>query len=367
MSNNIYLIDFIMKNRKLTFISFLLAIVSLSFSSCGEIETNNIDHKTNLSTSMVASEYTIAFYNVENLFDTEDDPFTSDDEFTPNGEKRWTEKRYHKKLKNIAKVASALDSSLPMLFGVCEVENLRVLEDLVQEPKLQKANYGIVHFDSPDTRGIDVALMYKKDYFEVLETESLEVSFERHPNVLTRDILYVKGVLNGEEINVFVNHWSSRRKGEKATEYKRLEAAEVLKDRIEEIQELDAKAKIIVMGDFNDYPNNSSIVDVLEASLEPKSDEFYNLAAKLDKNYKGSHFYNDEWGMLDQMMISNSWLSSKKGNVIKDKTVSVFKPDWVLFNHFKLGMIPSKTYSGQKYHGGYSDHLAVYLKMKFKK
>lgn len=350
--------------RNFSFIIFSFVIASINYGCNSNLETetpNNYNSK-----GMIASEYTIAFYNVENLFDTEDDPKTSDDEFTPNGEKKWTEKRYQKKLKNIAKVASALDVNLPMLFGVCEVENLKVLEDLIQEPKLQKANYGIVHFDSPDTRGIDVALMYKKDYFEVLETESLEVNFRFNPNVLTRDILYVRGLLNGEEVNVFVNHWSSRRKGEKATEYKRLEAAEVLKEKIEEIQEFNAKAKIIVMGDFNDYPNNSSIEDVLEASLEPKSDELYNLAAKLDENRQGSHFYNDEWGMLDQMMISNSWLSSKKGNVIKDKSVSVFKADWVLFNHFKLGMIPSKTYSGRKYHGGYSDHLAVYLKMKFK-
>ncbi len=121
------------------------------------------------------------------------------------------------------------------------------------------------------------------------------------------------------------------------------------------------------MGDFNDYPNNRSIENVLEASLQPKSEDFYNLAAKLDKANKGSHFYNNEWGMLDQMMVSNSWLSSKKGNVLKDKTVSVFKPDWVLFDHFKLGKIPKKTYSGRKYHGGFSDHLAVSLKMKFKK
>jgi predicted extracellular nuclease len=312
-------------------------------------------------------KYSVAFYNVENLFDTEDDPFTSDDEFTPLGEKEWDEERYSKKIKNIGKVIKGIDSDLPIFFGLCEVENEKVLLDLANSDNLVKGKYGVIHYDSPDTRGIDVGLLYKKDFFEVLDTESLAVIFKDNPNVLTRDILYVKGVLNNEEVHVFVNHWSSRRKGEKETEYKRLTAANVLKDKIEYIQEKDKKAKILVMGDFNDYPNNKSIEDVLEASLQPKSDEFYNLAAKLDRSEKGTHFYNEEWGMLDQMMVSNSWLISKKGNVLKKKSVDVYREDEVLFQHRYFGGIPNKTYSGNKYHGGYSDHLAIYLKLEFRK
>ncbi len=192
---------------KITLSAFVqLFLLTFLFFSC-KTKDQQVENKTSNQKNMkIASAYTIAFYNVENLFDTEDDPKTSDDDFTPTGEKRWTEERYHKKLKNIAKVASAIDSELPLLFGVCEVENLKVLTDLIDEPNLKKAHYGIVHFDSPDTRGIDVALLFKKEYFEVLKTESLEVNFKNHPNVLTRDILYVNGLLNGEEISVFVNH-----------------------------------------------------------------------------------------------------------------------------------------------------------------
>lgn len=321
----------------------------------------------NLSFVNEVDEYCVAFYNVENLFDIEDDPLTSDEEFTPNGEKKWDSERYNHKLNNIASVFSGIDSELPLFIGVCEVENKTVLQDLITTNTLKSANYGIVHYDSPDTRGIDVGFLYKKDYLKILLTESLDVEFVNNPDVLTRDILYVKGELNSEVIHVFVNHWSSRRNGEKETEYKRLTAAKVLKNKIEIIQSDDPETKILVMGDFNDYPNNKSIKEVLEASLQPNSNGFYNLATKLDRSEKGTHFYNDEWGMLDQMMVSNSWLSSKTGNILKNKTVKVFKDKKVLYQHRYFGGIPNKTYSGNKYHGGYSDHLAISLNFELKK
>lgn len=346
---------------------FVILFFIILIYSCGSLEEKDIDSHIMQDTMNDIKRYTVAFYNVENLFDTENDPFTSDDEFTPLGEKEWDDERYQKKIKNIGKVIKGIDADLPLLVGLCEVENEKVLLDLTNSKLLSKGEYGVVHYDSPDTRGIDVGLLYKKDFFKVLDTESLAVIFQNNPHVLTRDILYVKGIVNEEVIHLFVNHWSSRRKGERETEYKRVEAARVLKDRIEEIQEEDSKAKILVMGDFNDYPNNKSIEDVLEASLQPKSDEFYNLAAKLDRSEKGTHFYNNEWGMLDQMMVSNSWLIAKKGNTLKKKTVDVYKADEVLFKHSYLGAIPNKTYSGNKYHGGFSDHLAISLQFEFHK
>ena len=347
----------------------LLLLNVLIFVSCSnnKSELGSKEMSDNLSSINEIAEFCVAFYNVENLFDIEDDPFTSDDEFTPNGEKKWNLKRYNHKLNNIASVFLGIDSELPLFIGVCEVENKIVLKDLISSSSLKSANYDIVHYDSPDTRGIDVGFLYKKDFFSVLSTESLEINFVNNPDVLTRDILYVKGVLNKEIVHVFVNHWSSRRNGEKETEYKRLTAAKVLKNKIEMIQNHSPKAKILVMGDFNDYPNNKSLEKVLEASLQPKSNGFYNLATKLDRSEKGTHFYNDEWGMLDQMMVSNSWLASKTGNVLKSKTIEVYDDEKVLFQHRSFGGIPNKTYSGDKYHGGYSDHLAISLKFKFKK
>jgi predicted extracellular nuclease len=343
-------------------------ILFIGFScSNNEEEQSKVKQSERRSNMKTIGSFSVAFYNVDNLFDIADDPLTSDDEFTPNGEKKWTEKRYQHKLKNIASVFKGIDAELPLFIGVCEVENKKVLVDLTNENLLKAANYGVVHYNSPDTRGIDVGFLYKKDFFNVLLSESLVINYINNPNVLTRDILYVKGEVNNEVIHVFVNHWSSRRNGEKETEYKRLEAAKVLKNRIESIQERSPDDKVLIMGDFNDYPNNRSIVNVLEATLQPESDEFYNLAAKLDNSEKGTHFYNEEWGMLDQMMVSNSWLTSKSGNVLKKKSVEVYKDDKVLFNHKSFGAIPNKTYSGNKYHGGYSDHLAISLKFKYKK
>ncbi len=350
---------------------YFLYSAFLLFFSCGNngIKESGIEDGVNLNQNSKMKEldsFSVAFYNVENLFDTEDDPHTSDDDFTPNGAKQWDEKRYQEKIENISRVIEGIDDDLPLFVGVCEVENKKVLVDLTNTSKLKKGNYDIVHYDSPDTRGIDVGLLYKSDYFEIIETASLEVFFEETPNVLTRDILYVKGIVNNETVHVFVNHWSSRRKGEKETEYKRITAAEVLKEKIETIQEDNDKAKILIMGDFNDYPMNKSIKEVLEASLQPKSDEFYNLATKLDRNDKGTHFYDDEWGMLDQMMVSNSWLSARSGNVLKKKTVKIYREGGVLFEHKKFGGIPNKTYGGDKYYGGFSDHLAIYLEFEFK-
>ncbi len=344
----------------------LILIIGFSCSN-NEVERYEVKLNERRSKMKTIDSFSVVFYNVDNLFDTANDPLTSDDEFTPNGEKKWTEKRYQHKLKNIASVFKGIDSELPLFIGVCEVENRKVLDDLTNESLLKNGNYDVVHYNSPDTRGIDVGFLYKKDFFKVLFSESLAINYINNPKVLTRDILYVKGQVNNEVIHVFVNHWSSRRNGEKETEYKRLEAANVLKNKIESILESSPDEKVLIMGDFNDYPNSMSIVNVLEASLQPKSDEFYNLAAKLDRAEKGTHFYNEEWGMLDQMMVSNSWLASKSGNVLKNKSVEVYNDGKVLFNHQHFGAIPNKTYSGNKYHGGYSDHLAISLKFEYKK
>lgn len=173
----------------------IYCIVLLPILSCSVEDVNNemIVSETRSKSMKELKKFSVAFYNVENLFDTEDDPLTSDDDFTPDGAKEWNEERYRKKIKNISAVIKGIDDKLPLFVGLCEVENEKVLKDLTLTEKLRKANYKIVHYDSPDTRGIDVGLIYKSDYFSVLETASLEVFFEDTPEVLTRDILYVKG------------------------------------------------------------------------------------------------------------------------------------------------------------------------------
>jgi len=214
-------------------------------------------------------KFTVAFYNLENLFDTIDDPNTDDDDFTPDGKKKWTPRRYKKKVKRLAKAISTIgDDDIkhsPVIIGIAEVENFEVVYDLIQDKHLINSNYGIVHYDSPDERGIEVALLYRKKYFELLSSKPYGINFKRDDGSIdyTRDVLLVKGKLNGELIYFLVNHWPSRRSGVKESEYKRIAVAQLNQKIIKEIKKEDIDAKIIIMGDFNDNPTNKSIKQIL--------------------------------------------------------------------------------------------------------
>ena len=207
----------------------------------------------------------IAFYNLENLFDTEDDPNTLDDDFTSDGYKNWNDSRYSKKLNKLSRVISQIGFKetlqAPALLGVAEVENREVLLRLTETKDLKDLGYDVVHYDSPDERGIDVGLLYRKDYFEVIDSETVSVYLESEHGErdYTRDILHVTGNLQGVKIHVIVNHWPSRRSGVEESEPKRITAAQKNRSIIENIQAEDPEARIIVMGDFNDGPHNNSI------------------------------------------------------------------------------------------------------------
>lgn len=307
-------------------------------------------------------DFTIAFYNVENFFDTKDDPGIDDEDFTPDGEKHWDKEKYQKKLDNIAKVFLAIDDALPLVIGLCEVENKGVLEDLVEHEKLRSANYGIVHYNSPDTRGIDVCLLYKKNYLLVEEEISIPVEFDNRPEVLTRDILYVKAILNEEIVHFYVNHWSSKGKGEKETEWKRIETAKILHEDVSRVLKNDPSAKIIIMGDFNAEPHNVSLLKHLEAGPPSDSPFLYNTSYNLSAKGVGSHYYNG-WNMLDQMIVSKSLYLSKKGISLESKNQQILDEDWLYYETHQ-GKFPNKTYSGNKYYGGFSDHLPIYLTLE---
>lgn len=307
-------------------------------------------------------EFTIAFYNVENLFDTRDDPGVRDEDFTPEGEKLWTEERYKKKLDHIAQVFHAIDDTLPLIIGLCEVENKGVLEDLTNLEVLTSANYQIIHYSGRDARGIDVALLYKKDYFNVKDIRSIPVVFDGRPEVLTRNILHVEGIIDNEILHVFVNHWSSKGKGEAETEWKRIETAQILREHIGQVLNNHPKAKIIIMGDFNEDPDNIALKKYLEAGDPVKSPFLYNTAYSLFLKGIGTHYF-EEWSMLDQMIVSKELYLEKDGLRLKDKNQQILREGW-LFYETSEGKFPDKTYSGDKYHGGYSDHLPVYLKLQ---
>lgn len=307
---------------------------------------------------------TIAFYNVENLFDTFDNPSTADDDFTPSGKNKWTYKRYKIKVKKLGSVISQLgmhkSKNPPAIVGLVEVENAKVVSDLANSSYLKKYHYGFVHHDSPDERGIDVALLYDKTAFELLSSKTYPVYLERETGErdYTRDILKVSGNLHGELVHILVNHWSSRREGAAETEHKRITAAETARVVIEEIKTTEMNPKIIVMGDFNDDPISKSVQDYLV------KDDFFNpMKSLLDSEKTGTLTYNGNWNLFDQIIFSNNFLDEKEGELYF-KRAEVFNKKWLKIFKGKLKGSPFRTYIGPWYQGGFSDHFPVYAFLK---
>ncbi|MEC8832686.1 MAG: endonuclease/exonuclease/phosphatase family protein, partial [Bacteroidota bacterium] len=302
--------------------------------------------------------FTLAFYNLENFFDIKDNPYLLDDDFTPKGFRKWNNSKFGKKVKKISKAISkiGLDDSdhPPVLVGMAEVENKDVVLALLHSKKLRNFNYDVIHFDSPDERGIDTALIYDKDHFLVLHSETIPLMVQNTNGQrdFTRDILYVHGKLHQEEIHVFVNHWPSRREGAEETGYKRIKAAETILQRIRDIKSKEPNT--IIMGDFNDDPNSESIQTLMGSGM------FINPMQKLLSPESGSANYRGEWSLFDQILISHSFLNYKKGthSFVKAKIFSPrFLKEWK--GRFKGN--PFRTFAGSKYLGGYSDHFPVYI------
>ena len=307
-------------------------------------------------------EYTIVSYNVENLFDTVDDPTVPDEEFLPASEKKWDNEKYQRKLTDIAKVISEVNlQELPELVGLVEVENQQVLEDLVKTGKL-KDQYAIVHEESPDFRGIDVALIYRKDAFSEIVHEVLPVTFSDDPEFKTRDILHVTGKMKDNVVHVFVNHWPSRIGGDEKTEPKRLLAASVLKKKVDQVFAADPKARIIIMGDMNDEPANKSLKETLGAQAPGSGALLINLMMPDDLAGKGTYFYSGNWNMLDNIVVSEAVLNGKRMR-IEDGKGTVFSNGWMIFINKNGDKTPNRSYVGNKYVGGVSDHFPVYFKM----
>ncbi len=331
--------------------------------------------------------HTVAFYNFENFYDTIDDAFTNDDEWTPNGAQHWTMKKYQQKLKNLARVLSEIgtpeNSNAPVLIGGAEIENRGVLEDLIKEPKLQELDLGIIHFDSPDKRGIDVALLYQKKYFrptsfsnipliiykknipkkeEILdvEDEEIEVKKEIKNRVFTRDQLLVSGFLEDEEIHIIVNHWPSRSSGEKATSLFREAAGKLNRKIIDSLQQINPKAKVLTMGDFNDGPLNNSIKLGLEAKgkkSEVKEFGIFNPFEELENKGLGTIAYRDYWSIFDQIIITESFIKSDFSTYQFWKA-GIFNKPYLIQNAGKYKGYPLRNTLTEV---GFSDHFPVYI------
>lgn len=310
---------------------------------------------------MDESLISVAFYNVENLFDTHDSKHTLDRDFTPKGKKKWGPYRYQLKIKKIGKAISKIGNSdcylPPVLVGLAEIENREVLQDLIKSDDLQYLPYDFVHYDSPDERGIDVALLYNKNEFQVIESKPIPVLIHEKNGVrdYTRDILYVKGILNEEILHIYVNHWPSKRNGYDETRAKRIEIAHMLHAEINQIDE--ENPNIIVMGDFNDNPNDDSIKGHLTTN------GIINPSALLFLEGKGTSKFYGEWMLFDQILISNNFITNEK---LKFKDVCIFNEEFLKNPKGRFKGEPFRTYSGRYYLGGYSDHFPIYSLFKKK-
>ena len=312
---------------------------------------------------MLRKEYTVLSYNVENLFDTVDDPKVPDEEFLPESEKKWTNERYQKKLDDLAKVISEVNAlETPEIVGLIEVENRSVLEDLIRTGAFKDQPYAIIHEESPDYRGIDVALIYRKDAFTEIMHEILPVVFPDDTAFKTRDILYVSGKVRNKTVHVFVNHWPSRIGGDQKTEPKRVLAASVLKHKVDQLLALDPKAHIIIMGDMNDEPVNKSLQQTLGAQSPDSGEKLVNLMFPDDVAGLGTYFYSGNWNMLDNLVVSGEMITGKNVRIQNQKG-DIYSSPWMIFTNKNGAQTPNRTYVGPKYVGGVSDHFPVYFKM----
>jgi predicted extracellular nuclease len=312
----------------------------------------------------------IVFYNVENLFDTFDDKsLEGNEEFTPEGSKQWDEERYNQKLNHLAEALLMVNGATPLAFGMAEIENRKVVEDLIRTELLSQQNYRIVHFDSEDRRGMDCAFVYDTAFIHAdLETR-LIVVVDDEPYFRTRDIIYVKAKLTNQHVvHFFVNHWPSRREGISESENRRKAAATTLRTEIDKILHADKDANIIVMGDFNDTPEDFSIRTILRAKgqHEQTPGDLINLLIEEQKSGQGTTVHQREWDIFDQLIVSQGLLQGQSGLEINGHNAFIARNKKLLFTFPDGGQKPAATYGGDTYHGGYSDHLPVFLNLKEK-
>lgn len=316
--------------------------------------------------------YKVMFYNFENLFDTINDPEILDEEFTPDGPKKWNSVKYNKKIGNLERVLfdiAALDKNYPAVIGVSEVENRSVLEDVIATPKLAPANYRIVHYDSPDARGVDVAFFYRPDVFELEGSAPIPFTMEGLPNFKTRDIVTMWGTIEGEPFYFMVAHWPSRLGGKEASAPKRERAAEIMRRAADSVLQLDPATKVVMMGDFNDDATDDSITEVLGAKgdirkLEPG--DYYNPFINVLKAGYGTLAYQDAWNLFDNIVVSENLVA---GDGLKIRKASpkarfygnIFSRPYMIQQEGQYKGYPLRTFVGNNFQGGYSDHFPVYI------
>ncbi len=336
------------------YIGCLSILIILSSATCKNKKANKN-----------ANRLSIAFYNIDNLFDTVDDNDHLDDDFTKNGMYKWDKTRYNNKLENLEKVISQLvDGDLPDVLGVCELESKTALNDLINTGKL-KNHYSYTHFDSKDERGIDVALIYNSSKIKLLNSNPISVTLTKNSNDFTRDILHCQLELmkTKDILNVFVCHYPSRREGKDESEQNRIDVSTTLKNYINNKLEKE-KDNIIIMGDFNDEPWDKSIKELGSVKIDSKKDgDFYNVMYKFIDQKRGTYKFRDKLNLLDQLIISKP-LYDKKGLDYEANSAEIMDLEWMK-QKGKYEGFPLRTFGGNEWLNGYSDHFPVYLYLSY--
>ncbi len=317
--------------------------------------------------------YKVVFYNLENFFDTINDPEVLDDEFTPDGPKEWNSAKYRKKLDNIERVffgIAALDKNYPAVIGVSEVETRSVLEDIVATPKLAPACYHIVHYDSPEARGVDVAFLYRPDLFKLEGSFPVRTVVPTLPNFKTRDILTMWGTIADEPFFFMVAHWPSRLGGKEASEFKRIAVGRQMRHIADSVLALNPATKIIAMGDFNDDPTDKSIAEGLGCRAKLKTlakGEFFNPFAEMHRAGLGTLAYGDAWNLFDNIVVTENLATGSAGGLELQKAPgskfygNIFKQHYMVQREGQFKGYPLRTFVGNNFQGGYSDHFPVYV------
>ena len=316
-------------------------------------------------------EVAIAFYNCENFFDTVHNPAKEDEEFTPGGKYHYTQAIYENKLHNIATVLQGMGGpDGPALIGLAEIENNIVLNDLVRQPEIAARRYKYEWYDGPDPRGINVALLYDPSRFRVLRSEALHVPLDELWNddgvaqrPVTRDVLHVYGILGNDSVHLFVNHWPSRRGEEEASGKKRAMAAGVERKAIDVVMAADPGAEVIVMGDFNDNPDDASITTILGAAgtaSDVSATGLFDPFAAIYKSGLGTEVYQHNWNLFDQVMVSGRLLAGRTSKYHYDKA-EIYKPDFITDHYEGHEDQPHRSFAGPHWINGYSDHFPVIL------
>jgi len=316
------------------------------------------------------SRIRLVFYNVENLFDYFDDSTTVDEAFTPLGENYWNKRRYQDKINKLAKTILAIGGwEPPALIGFCEIENRYVLESLTNFTQLKEIGYEIIHQDSRDRRGIDVAAIYRPDKFELIDYEYYRLIFPFDLESRTRDILHVVGILpNQDTLHYFVNHWPSKFGGAFETEPKRMYAAKFVRHKVDSLFKLNPNSKIVITGDFNDDPEEESMTEsfgILPEQVNHSKTYLFNLMYDI-RYVTGTHSFQNKWSVIDQFIISGNLMEKESTTMIFNNTALIFDMDWLIMEGATGAKRPCRTYQGPKYIGGYSDHLPIYLDLILK-